>query len=317
MSCWFSNKSRTYLQFLTVHYILTQDAWILHTSWKLKFTFLNLWLMLLNRCILFIFSILFQTKKGVVTWPYCPICHCGCQSVKRQTYQIQHRFDNIPLANLSHLDQAGKNREFRFDIPDWNRWIHNPDWEHHKTWTALHRCLSGGSSGGCSSRLLMTRSGLSVRERHLDRHRHRSLACHFHAKRTASDVSPARNSVNALKRPKQKKKKREWWWPGKLHKKENKHPVRQKSFSGVLLLPWCRCRSVNRGDWPAVCTRFCRSGWASVQPWCRRLPLHQHACADAITEPQIDRFSTGAAALHQPARCVYGLLRLNVAAVMR
>lgn len=132
--------------------------------------------------------------------------HSGC--LKRQTYQIQYRLYNIPVANLSHLDQAGKNCEFHFDIPYWNRWIHNPNREDHWTWAARHRRLGGGSSRGCSGVLPMTRSGLSVRERHLDRHRHRSLAWHFQAKRTASDVPPARNSVNALKRPKQGEKNR-------------------------------------------------------------------------------------------------------------
>lgn len=128
-------------------------------------------------------------------------------SVKRQTYQIQHRFYNIPVADLSHLDQAGKNREFHFDIPDWNRWIHNPRREDHWTRAARHHRLGGGSSGDCSSVLPMTRSGLSVRESHIDRHRHRCLAWHFQGKRTASGVpsKPARNSVNALKRLKQRK----------------------------------------------------------------------------------------------------------------
>lgn len=182
--------------------------------------------MLLNWCIFSICSIFFFFffKGGGVRFPYRSLCQSGCQSVKKQTYQIQHRFYNIPVANLSHLDQAGKNREFHFDVPDWNRWIHNTSWEDQWTWTARHRCLSCGSSGDCSSVLLMTRSGLSVRERHLDRHRHRSLACHFHAKRTALEVSPARNSVNALKRPKQRKI--EYSDQEKLQKTENKHPVR-------------------------------------------------------------------------------------------
>lgn len=47
------------------------------------------------------------------------------------TYQIQHRFHNIPVANLSNLDQSDENGEFHFDIPDWNRWIDNPSREDH------------------------------------------------------------------------------------------------------------------------------------------------------------------------------------------
>lgn len=47
------------------------------------------------------------------------------------TYQIQHRFNNIPVANLSDLDQSDENGEFHFDIPDWNRWIDNPSREDH------------------------------------------------------------------------------------------------------------------------------------------------------------------------------------------
>lgn len=143
-------------------------------------------------------------------------------SVKRQTYQIQHRFYNIPVANLSHLDQAGKNREFHFDIPDWNRWIHNPRREDHWTRAARHRRLGGGSSGDCSSVLPMTRSGLSVRESHIDRHRHRCLAWHFQAKRTASDVPPTSKKLSQCSETSKTEENRIL----RENKTEKKHPVR-------------------------------------------------------------------------------------------
>lgn len=212
---------------------------------------------------------------------------------KRQTYQIQHRFYNIPVANLSHLDQAGKNCEFHFDIPNWNRWIHNPNWEDHWTWNARHRGLSGGSSGACSGVQLMARSGLSVRERHLDRHRHHSLACHFHAKRAALEVSPARNSVNSVKRPKQRKTE---------NNQTRINCKRQKTNSSFLELHLCRNVGAGRltelreQRYAQVCgapgERVCSHDAAPC-----RLRFHQHACADAITAPHIDRFITAAAAL--------------------
>lgn len=100
------------------------------------------------------------------------------------TYQIQHRFNNVPVAHLSNLDQSDENSKFHFDIPDWNRWIDNPSREHHWTWAGRHHCLTGGS--GDRSRVLpVTWRWLSVRERHRARHCHRCLACHLHASRAS------------------------------------------------------------------------------------------------------------------------------------
>lgn len=107
---------------------------------------------------------------------------------KTFTYQIQHRFNNIPVANLSNLDQSDENSKFHFDIPDRNRWIDNPSREDHWTWAGHHHCLTGGS-GDCSRVLPVTWRRLSVRERHRARHCHRSLACHFHPNRVASGAS--------------------------------------------------------------------------------------------------------------------------------
>lgn len=95
------------------------------------------------------------------------------------TYQIEHRFNNVPVANLSDLDQSDENSKFHLDIPDWHRWIDNPSREHHWSWSGHHHCLTG-DSGDCSRVLPVTRRRLSVRERHRARHCHRSLACHFH-----------------------------------------------------------------------------------------------------------------------------------------
>lgn len=101
---------------------------------------------------------------------------------KMFAYQIQHRFNNIPVANLSSLDQSGKNGKFHLDIPDRNRWIHNPSREDHWTWSGHHHSLTG-RSGDCSRVLPVTWRRLSVRERQRARHCHRSTACHFQPNR--------------------------------------------------------------------------------------------------------------------------------------
>lgn len=101
------------------------------------------------------------------------------------THQIQHRFHNITVANLSDLDQSDENSKFHFDIPDRNRWIDNPSREDHWTWAGHHHRLTGGGSGDCSRVLPVTWRRLSVRERHRTRHCHRSLACHVHPDRAA------------------------------------------------------------------------------------------------------------------------------------
>lgn len=76
------------------------------------------------------------------------------------TYQIQHRFNNISVANLADLNQSGENSKFHLDIPDWKRWIDNPSRQNHRARTGHHHCLSGD----CSRVLPVTWRRLSVRE---------------------------------------------------------------------------------------------------------------------------------------------------------
>lgn len=105
------------------------------------------------------------------------------------TYQIQHRLNYIPVANLSDLDQSNENSKFHLDIPDWNRWIDNPSRENHWTCAGHHHRLSAA----CSRVLPVTWRRLSVREL-----RHRSLACHVHPNWEASGTSYTLSPCNVL-----------------------------------------------------------------------------------------------------------------------
>lgn len=113
-------------------------------------------------------------------------------AIKTFTYQIQHRFNYIPVANLSDLDQSNENSEFHLDIPDWNRWIDKTSRENHWTCAGHHHCLTG-ESGDCSRVLPVTWRRLPVRE-----NCHRSLACHFHPNREASGASYTLSPCNVL-----------------------------------------------------------------------------------------------------------------------
>lgn len=95
------------------------------------------------------------------------------------TYQIQHRLHNVPVVNLSDLDETDEHREFGFDIPYRDRRINNPSREHHGAGAGRHRGLTGGDSGNRSRVLVVpvTQRRLPVRERHRARHGHRRLAC--------------------------------------------------------------------------------------------------------------------------------------------
>lgn len=104
----------------------------------------------------------------------------GVRGEEMFTYQIQHRFDYVPVAHLSNLDQSDENSKFHFDIPDRNRWIDYPSREHHWTWAGRHHCLTGASGDRCRV-LPVTWRRLSVRERHRAWHCHRCLTCHVHA----------------------------------------------------------------------------------------------------------------------------------------
>lgn len=184
---------------------------------------------------------------------------------KMFTYQIQHRFNNIPVANLSSLDQSGKNGKFHLDIPDRNRWIHNPSREDHWTWSGHHHCLTG-RSGDCSRVLPVTWRRLSVRERQRARHCHRSTACHFQPNRElsgavtlslcnilnhCSGASRKKNEINTREKKTKTKK-------SKTPKKKSLSvsEIHSEEFWSVCPV-WNRCRAVYRADRPAMNTQSC------------------------------------------------------------
>lgn len=199
------------------------------------------------------------------------------------TYQIQHRFDNVPVAHLSNLDQSDENSKFHFDIPDRNRWIDYPSREHHWTWAGRHHCLTGGS--GDRRRVLpVTWRRLSVRERHRARHCHRCLACHLHASvfhRLVISSPPVMNWTTALGHQKKRKENTRL-------ASENKTKTTKNNASLCKIYSWefhfgvCwavaakRLKELTDLCYVHECVCMCRSGCA---PLCS---CHRHVAAPCL-----------------------------------
>ncbi len=47
-------------------------------------------------------------------------------ATRSHTYQIQHRFHYISIADLADLNETGEDCEFRLDIPNRNRGVYHP-----------------------------------------------------------------------------------------------------------------------------------------------------------------------------------------------
>lgn len=57
---------------------------------------------------------------------------------RSHTYQIQHCFHYVSIADLADLNETGEHCEFRLDIPDRNRGVYHPGRQHHRAGARHH-----------------------------------------------------------------------------------------------------------------------------------------------------------------------------------